>query len=80
MIKMKITKLVDLRSERCPIPLILTKRALAELVVDDVIELVLATKADGDDILKMIAATEHILLNQFKGENGIHMIIKKGDC
>ncbi|MFQ6085586.1 MAG: sulfurtransferase TusA family protein [Candidatus Bathyarchaeia archaeon] len=74
----KVGKVVDVRGRSCPVPTILTEKALKRVNAGELVKVVGASPVSKDRILRTIVAKGHEILG-VKGEGAEFTItIKKG--
>lgn len=76
----RVVRTEDLSGLRCPMPILRTKKALAQMEAGTVLKVITTDPAAMDDLAVFCKQTGHALLAQFLSEDGIsarHWIARK---
>jgi tRNA 2-thiouridine synthesizing protein A len=76
--KMNIKKVVDAKGLACPMPIVRTKKAMAELQSGDILEIHATDKGSVPDLTAWAKSIGHLLIES-KEEHGVFVLyIQKG--
>ncbi|UPM53792.1 sulfurtransferase TusA family protein [Gottfriedia acidiceleris] len=75
---MEATKLLDAKGLACPIPIVKTRKAIAEIEAGEVLEIHVTDKGAKNDLTAWAKSGGHELLNYTEEDNILKFWIKKG--
>ena len=76
----QVTRTEDLSGLRCPMPILRTKKALAQMQAGAILKVTTTDPAAVDDLVVFCKQTGHVLLAQFSSDDGMsaqHWIARK---
>ncbi|MEE6450229.1 sulfurtransferase TusA family protein [Gottfriedia acidiceleris] len=75
---MEATKLLDAKGLACPMPIVKTRKAIAEIEAGEVLEIHVTDKGAKNDLAAWAKSGGHELLNYTEEDNVLKFWIKKG--
>lgn len=75
---MNVTKILDAKGLACPMPIVKTKKAIAELEVGQILEVLTTDKGAKNDLTAWAGSTGHEILDVKEEDNVLVFHIKKG--
>jgi TusA-related sulfurtransferase len=74
---MEVTRELDTRGLNCPLPILKTKKALAELSAGDVLRVVSTDPGSVRDFQAFARQTGHELVEQSSGDEFVHVLRRR---
>lgn len=72
--------LLDLRDYRCPLPLLMAKKALSQLAPEDSLQLLLASTADFQDLIEQAQSNGCRLQQKQQNATELQLVFVKNDA